>query len=399
MKILKNHFFNLCLNRLRTINFLLAALLLFNLNAAHSQNIDFANFTYSLPDCQEYQVPAQVTVRDGEYIDSQQQALVSVDLNHIIQADLTGDGSNESIVTVHCGWYGANYTSPQILIFSTRTGQAVPIAQLADYLFAEEYRRYYQNSDLWPELSVSASGNTLLINKGADGAHCCPEYQVVFSYVWNGQQMVSAGQPHRQKADGTTANTSSPLPPPQSAPPTLPPPPVPSETQSAVHYYYEVMETSNIREQPNTSAAILGTLNPGFRVIAEDSENPDWYRIYLDNYTVAYIYKPLLRRIDEIGAIPIGALSESLPLQGSFWLMGDGHDSVGDSHFAMELTGDAARVLYHSMKVTAKYDECSGVAKMKTIGALSCSTDDDVTFRCDFSIDIARQQINYGSVC
>jgi len=70
-----------------------------------------------------------------------------------------------------------------------------------------------------------------------------------------------------------------------------------------------------------------------------------------------------------------------------------------DTHFRLQLTGAAASDLYQAMNAAAIRDECTG-AGLKQIGDLRCRYyANDARYECDFSIDIARQKIDYGVPC
>lgn len=72
-----------------------------------------------------------------------------------------------------------------------------------------------------------------------------------------------------------------------------------------------------------------------------------------------------------------------------------------DTHLHLELSGAAARDLYHAMKVDPKPDECAGDgALIKTIGEMQCLRfENGKEFECSFAIDIANQKITGASVC
>ena len=70
-----------------------------------------------------------------------------------------------------------------------------------------------------------------------------------------------------------------------------------------------------------------------------------------------------------------------------------------DSHFRIQLTGDAARELYLAMKVAEKRDECTN-ATAKQIGEMQClHYKNQKKYTCAFSVNIAQQKIEYGVAC
>ena len=92
------------------------------------------------------------------------------------------------------------------------------------------------------------------------------------------------------------------------------------------------------------------------------------------------------------------------PLQGSYAITArnylDPSDAEPrDSHMRFQLSGDAARDLYFAMKVAEKRDACTG-ATARTVGEMQCVFyKDDQRYACSFSIDVARQKIEYGVAC
>lgn len=72
-----------------------------------------------------------------------------------------------------------------------------------------------------------------------------------------------------------------------------------------------------------------------------------------------------------------------------------------DTHLHLELSGAAARDLYHAMKVDSQPDECAGNGTMiKTIGEMQClRSQDGKEFQCSFAIDIVNQKITGAGVC
>ena len=70
-----------------------------------------------------------------------------------------------------------------------------------------------------------------------------------------------------------------------------------------------------------------------------------------------------------------------------------------DSHFRLQLSGEAARELYRAMKVRESRDECTG-ATARRVGEMQClHYSNERRSACHFSIDIMRQKIEYGIAC
>lgn len=70
-----------------------------------------------------------------------------------------------------------------------------------------------------------------------------------------------------------------------------------------------------------------------------------------------------------------------------------------DSHYRFQLTGKSAKDLYMAMKVKPITDDCTG-GMAKNIGDMQCLYfKDGPKYDCHFSINIAKQQIEYGVAC
>ncbi len=70
-----------------------------------------------------------------------------------------------------------------------------------------------------------------------------------------------------------------------------------------------------------------------------------------------------------------------------------------DSHYRFSLTGSSAKDLYLAMKVTPQKDECTG-ATSKNINEMKCLYfKGNSKYECHFSINIAKQKIEYGVPC
>jgi hypothetical protein len=167
-----------------------------------AQTGDFLNASYPLPICtEEFGTPDTVTLQNGRFENAE--ASVSVDKDNILTADLTGDGADETIVPVYCGWNGANFVVPTLMIYTTGkdggNGSPVLLARLDESDFGRDYGRYYPDDSLWSEVGrLTVAGNSLYVEKFSGGAHCCPEFSIMLQYRWDGTNLVSAGQPEQQ---------------------------------------------------------------------------------------------------------------------------------------------------------------------------------------------------------
>ena len=70
-----------------------------------------------------------------------------------------------------------------------------------------------------------------------------------------------------------------------------------------------------------------------------------------------------------------------------------------NSHYRFTLRGDSAKDLYLAMPATPSIDSCTG-ATAKNIQQMQCLFfNNEKYYECHFSIDIARQKIEYGVPC
>jgi hypothetical protein len=72
-----------------------------------------------------------------------------------------------------------------------------------------------------------------------------------------------------------------------------------------------------------------------------------------------------------------------------------------NTHLYIQLTGDAAKDLYQTMKAKAKPDICGDEgSQTKMIGNMQCvHTPNTKTYRCWFGVDVKNQKIVNGVVC
>jgi hypothetical protein len=158
--------------------------------------VDFFNFAYLLSMCVEPSPPTRIPVKDGAFANEDVRA--NIVKEEILYSDVTDDDKSEAVVPVFCGPAHANFTNVEIHIYTLRDGKPELLTKLDDNTFAGDYKRYYKDSDsiLWPSIiDLEASGKRLTVLKLADGYHACPENQVNFDYVWNGQSFALLGKP------------------------------------------------------------------------------------------------------------------------------------------------------------------------------------------------------------
>lgn len=92
------------------------------------------------------------------------------------------------------------------------------------------------------------------------------------------------------------------------------------------------------------------------------------------------------------------------PLTGTYAVTAEhyldpGPDKPTNSHFRLQLTGDAARDLFEAIPGKATVDECTG-GQSKTAGQLRCTLSaDDGGYECAFSVDLIEHTVEYGVAC
>jgi hypothetical protein len=74
-------------------------------------------------------------------------------------------------------------------------------------------------------------------------------------------------------------------------------------------------------------------------------------------------------------------------------------DQKNNSHYRIQITGKSAKDLYNAMTTNPVKDECTG-GLAKNIEEMQCLYfKNNDTYECHFSINIAKQKIEYGVVC
>ena len=105
-----------------------------------------------------------------------------------------------------------------------------------------------------------------------------------------------------------------------------------------------------------------------------------------------------------IAIAPIAHSADWKSLNGTYAFTSNGYldpadDEQQDSHYRIQLKGNSAKDLYEAMKVKAVKDECAGDLA-KNIGNMQCLYfQRDSSYECHFSINIAKQVIEYGIAC
>ena len=109
-----------------------------------------------------------------------------------------------------------------------------------------------------------------------------------------------------------------------------------------------------------------------------------------------------------LAAAAIPAASQDAPgiLTGTYAIAGK--DAIDpppgqpqDTHLQLFLEGDAARDLYHAMKVKGTPDECTGPdATSKFDGGIACTMHEGgKAYECSLAIDIAGQKLDPVYAC
>lgn len=100
------------------------------------------------------------------------------------------------------------------------------------------------------------------------------------------------------------------------------------------------------------------------------------------------------------------ALINPKPLDGTFYLSGKSladppKNQPKDTHLYLQLEGETAKTLYQSMKAKPKYDRCLDDGSMtKFVKNMQCTiSKDQENYSCNFSLNIAEQKIELGSIC
>lgn len=99
-----------------------------------------------------------------------------------------------------------------------------------------------------------------------------------------------------------------------------------------------------------------------------------------------------------------GDAAEWKPLSGSYAVTTENYldpaeSESRNSHFRVQLSGQAAKDLFMAMKVTESKDECTG-AMAKKVEAMQCiHYASPERYVCAFSLNVMAQKIEYGVSC
>ena len=158
------------------------------------------NFTYHPTLCAkefgEYGIGNNITIKNGEF--NNDAVYYGVVDNKINYSDLTGDGKNEAIIEIYCGSQLGNYSLDEIFIYTIRNGHPTILTATSQETIENDYFNYYSDGwVIWRISNIEANNGSLTIDTFADGLHCCPEYNVKFTYQWDGRQLVLKNEPLR----------------------------------------------------------------------------------------------------------------------------------------------------------------------------------------------------------
>jgi hypothetical protein len=100
----------------------------------------------------------------------------------------------------------------------------------------------------------------------------------------------------------------------------------------------------------------------------------------------------------------LACAAEWKPLSGTFAITGEnyldpGADEPANSHFRMQLTGDAAKDLYAAIPGASSVDACTG-AQSKSAGDVRCLyIEAEDSYEYTFSVNLVERRIEYGVAC
>lgn len=158
-------------------------------------NVDFKNFKYDRISCEG--IPKKATVKNGEFKKINKDYETSFSITNIIYGDINADGDSEALIVGECGLQGANYWPVQIFVYSIKNEQPKLIDTLTEDRMAHDYERFYPNGTLWQFGSLNYKNGNFIIERLADGPHCCPEHTVFMEYHLTGSKVAITGKPRK----------------------------------------------------------------------------------------------------------------------------------------------------------------------------------------------------------
>ena len=179
------------MNNLLFICVLLVALFANAYGQAEIRSVDFKNYSY-LAHCLA-ETPADVTVKDGEFLEEKQMDgyvdRFSFSVFDVAYGDLTGDRKDEAIVLTVCNTGGTGNFS-EGFVYSMKAGKPDLIARIpgGDRADGGLRRTRVENG-----LLVVESNET-----GPEGGACCPQIIVTTRYKVAGGRIVQSGKETRR---------------------------------------------------------------------------------------------------------------------------------------------------------------------------------------------------------
>jgi hypothetical protein len=156
------------------------------------RQVDFKNFTYSPACVEENQT---IRAKNGEYSrgnpNDPSGDTVYFQVVEVVYGDLTGDGSEEAVVSTLCNTGGTGQFTDGI-IFTLRGGKPVEITTLG-----MGDRAYDGIESVRIENGLLKVGRYGTISGGA----CCPEYVDTHTFRLAGDKLVETGKPVRKKVE------------------------------------------------------------------------------------------------------------------------------------------------------------------------------------------------------
>jgi hypothetical protein len=171
---------------------------------ANVRDVDFMNFTYRPTGCEGTVLAGPLTVDAGR---------VSVDpadrdpaappdtlsVTAVAYGDLTGDPREEAAVLVGCRENGANFETPEVIVYASAAAGVRVVGSLVEAQMRGDYAR--SGGVLWgfTRAGVRIRNRRLVVERYADGVHAAPRWVVTLQYRWDRDRFRPAGPPSRTR--------------------------------------------------------------------------------------------------------------------------------------------------------------------------------------------------------
>jgi hypothetical protein len=164
------------------------------------RSVDFNNFTFLSVECWGGPRVERLEVRNGEA----EVVLGSTEFDRFYflvdtaYQDLTGDGSEEAIVSLTCIQPASNHpilgATKNIYIYTVQNGSLALIVTLTHERIERDIEGYY-NLSLWGHGEERVSGGDLVIERLAGFPAACPPYVASLRYRLEGDTLLLADRP------------------------------------------------------------------------------------------------------------------------------------------------------------------------------------------------------------